>query len=119
MEELTVVSKGTHRNFFINSSAIGGGKAAEEHICMPATEEEIAHILRHYEERGFPSCFGSIDYVHLVCWDKCPTAGAFSACKGKGSFPTLAFEVVCCSNTRKIMSIFFGTVNDKTIAMSD
>ena len=119
VEELTAVSEGTHRKFFHEQFCCWGEKAAEEHICMPATEEDIAHVLRPYEERGFPGCVGSIDCVHLV-WDKCP-ASAFSACKGKGSFPTLAFEVVC-SNTRKIMSVsqfFFGTVNDKTIAMSD
>ena len=86
---------------------------------MPATEEEIAHVMRPYEERGFPGCVGSIDCVHLI-WDKCP-AGAYSACKGKGSFPTLAFQAVC-SNTKKTLSVsqfFFGSVNDKTIAMSD
>ena len=33
---------------------------------MPVTEEEIAHVLRRYEERGFPGYVGSIDCVHLV-----------------------------------------------------
>ena len=120
VEELTAVSERTHRKFCLEQFCYWGGKAGEEHICMPVTEEEIAHVLRRYEERGFPGCVGSIDCaVHLV-WDKCP-AGAFSACKGKGSFPTLAFEVVC-SNTQNFLSVsqfFFGTVNDKTFAMSD
>ena len=86
---------------------------------MPETEAEITHVLSQYDEKGFPGCVGSVDCVHLV-WDKCPAA-CLSNCKGKGSFPTLAFEVVC-SNRRKIMSVsqyFFGAVNDKTIAMSD
>ena len=119
VEELTAVSECTHRKFFHEQFCMWGAKAAEEHICMPRTEEEIAHVLRWYEQRGFPGCVGSVDCVHLI-WDRCP-ASAFSACKGKGSFPTLAFEVVC-SNTKKILSVsqfFFGAVNDKTIAMSD
>ena len=120
VEELMAVAECTHQKFFHEKFCMWGAKAAEDHICMPTrTEEEIAHVLRWYEQRGFPGWVGSVDCVHLI-WDRCP-ASAFSACKGKGSFPTLAFEVLC-SNTKKILSVsqfFFGAVNDKTIAMSD
>ena len=102
VEELTAVHECTHRKFFHENFCIWGSRAAADHIRMPETPEEIAHVMRVYEERGFPGCVGSIDCVHLV-WDKCP-AGALSACKGKGSFPTLVFQVVC-SNTRKILSV--------------
>jgi hypothetical protein len=119
VEELTAVSEETHRKFFHEQFCRWGEKAAKEHITMPESKEDLLHVLRQYEEKGFPGCVGSIDCVHLI-WDKCP-AGALSSCKGKGSFPTLAFEVVC-SNTRKILSVsqfFYGTTNDKTIAMAD
>ena len=119
VEELTCVAEGTHRLFFHNEFCVWGVRASDEHIKMPESEEEIKHVVKQYEERGFPGCVGSVDCVHLV-WDKCPAELA-SACNGKGSFPTLAFQVVC-SNRRKIMSCsnyFYGATNDKTIAMAD
>ena len=82
-------------------------------------EEELRKVMYVYEKKGIPGCGGSIDCVHLI-WDKCP-ASMHSTCKGKGKSPTLAFQCIA-SHTRKILSVsqfFWGTINDKTIAMSD
>ena len=119
VEELTAVSEVTLRKFFHNEFCVWGVKASDTHVRMPETEDELRHVMRTYESRGFPGCVGSVDCVHLV-WDKCP-AGALSSCKGKGSFPSLAFQVVC-DHDRRIQSVshfFWGAVNDKTIAMCD
>ena len=64
-EELTALSECAHLKFFHEQFCMWGTKAAEEHICMPKTDEEIAHVLRWYEQRGFPGCVGSVDCVHL------------------------------------------------------
>ena len=119
IEELTNVAEETHRIFFHEQFCNWGERVSPTHIKMPCDAESLRHVLGLYERLGHPGCTGSIDCVHVI-WDKCP-AGLKSACKGKGGFPTLAFQVVC-SHTKKIMSVsvfFWGTVNDKTIAMAD
>ena len=119
IEELTCVHEETHRLFFHNQFCKWGERVSTDKIRMPSTEEELRHVLGLYERVGFPGCVGSVDCVHVV-WDRCP-AGVHSSCKGKDKIPTLAFQVIC-DHTKRITSVsqfFWGTVNDKTIAMAD
>jgi hypothetical protein len=119
VEEATCVSEEKHRLFFHEQFCKWGDRISSDWIYMPVEEEELRKVMYVYEKKGIPGCAGSIDCVHLI-WDKCP-AGMHSTCKGKGSYPTLAFQVIA-SHTRKILSVsqyFWGTINDKTIAMSD
>ena len=119
VEEATNVSEETHRVFFHTQFCVWGDRVSKEWIKMPTEEEELRKIMYVYEKKGLPGCAGSIDCVHLI-WDKCP-AGLHSVCKGKGKFPTLAFQAIV-SHTRKVLSVsqyFWGTINDRTIAMSD
>ena len=53
-------------------------------------------------------------------WSNCP-AGDYNRCKGKESYPTLAFEAVTDHNRRimGISSVQFGTRNDKHIVKLD
>ncbi len=102
VEEATNVSEETHRVFFHTQFCVWGDRISKDWIKLPTDEEELRKIMYVYEKKGLPGCAGSIDCVHLI-WDKCP-AGLHSVCKGKGKFPTLAFQAVV-SHTRKILSV--------------
>jgi Plant transposon protein. len=107
-EELTGVSRDTHRKFFHDIFCTWGQHVAKDIITMPDDENSVCHVMALYERQGLPGCVGSVDCVH-VCWDQCP-ASMHSTCKGKDKYPTtLAFEVTC-SHTRKILHVsqFFG-----------
>jgi hypothetical protein len=119
IEELTCVSRVTHRKFFHKYFCTWGQDAAKDIIRLPHDEDSILHVMALYERKGLPGCVGSVDCVH-VCWDKCPSS-LHSTCKGKDKVPTLAFEVAC-SHTKKIIHVsqfFWGTYNDKTISRFD
>jgi hypothetical protein len=91
----------------------------DEHIYFPRNMEELKEVITQYQEKDLPGACGSIDVVH-VKWSKCP-AGDFNKCKGKESFPSVAFECVT-SHTRRVMGIApiqYGTRNDKHIVRID
>jgi hypothetical protein len=78
-------------------------------------------VSHFYEKIGLPGCAGSADCVHLF-WDKCP-APLVSQCRGKEKFPSVVFQEVVASHTKRVMSVsqlHYGTNNnDKTIARHD
>jgi hypothetical protein len=91
----------------------------DESIYFPRTMEELKEVMDDYRAKHLPGAGGSIDVVHCK-WGRCP-AGDFNKCKGKESFPSLAFECVT-SHRRRVMSIApvqYGARNDKHIVRID
>ena len=81
--------------------------------------EQLQVIVNNYCDQHLPGAAGSIDVVH-VKWSHCP-AGDYNKCKGKESFPSVAFECVT-NNRRRILAIApiqYGTRNDKHIVRFD
>ena len=91
----------------------------EEYISMPTNLTQLRRITKYYEEAGLPGCCGLMDVVH-VKWSACPT-GDHNRAKGKGGYPSLAFQCVTDFNCR-IFAVYgpqFGTRNDKEIVKDD
>ncbi len=90
-----------------------------EYIYLPRDADELQLVSRKYREVGLPGCMGSKDVVH-VKWS-CAPSGDFNRCKGKESYPTIAFQ--CVSNfERRIQGVSraqYGTRNDKSIVKRD
>ena len=90
-----------------------------DYIYLPRDGDELRSVSRKYHEVGLPGCMGSKDVVH-VKWSRAP-AGDFNRCKGKESYPTIAFQ--CVSNfERRILGVSraqYGTRNDKSIVRRD
>jgi hypothetical protein len=90
-----------------------------EFIFYPRNMEELQTTVRDYADQHLPGAGGSIDVVH-VKWSRCP-AGDYNKCKGKESFPSVAFE--CVTNNRRrvlgISPIQFGARSDKHIVRFD
>ena len=74
-------------------------------FLRPPNQQEIEHILRSNEARGFPGMIGSIDCMHWE-WANCPTGwhGMYKGHKGK---PTMILEAVATKDLR-IWHAFFG-----------
>jgi hypothetical protein len=45
---------------------------SHEYIYMPRDDAMYRQVVGENTARGFPSCIGSIDCVHIG-WDQCPT----------------------------------------------
>ncbi len=91
----------------------------DNYIYLPKNQQELDEIMDRYNDMGLPGCGGLIDVIH-VKWSQCP-AGDANCCKGKESYPLMAWEVIS-DNTRKIIGISyvqFGTRNDKHIVKID
>ena len=91
----------------------------DEIIFMPTNITELGKVSKYYEESGLPGCCGSMDVVH-VKWSSCPT-GDHNRAKGKGGYPSLAFQCITDFN-RRILAVYgpqFGTRNDKEIVKDD
>jgi len=90
-----------------------------DYIYLPRDADELRSVSRKYREVGLPGCMGSKDVVH-VKWSRAP-AGDFNRCKGKESYPTIAFQ--CVSDfKRRILGVSraqYGTRNDKSIVRRD
>ena len=67
-----------------------------EWIYFPRNMNKLKATMLDYAKRDLPGAAGSIDVVH-VKWSNCP-AGDYNKCKGKESFPPVAFE--CVTNNR-------------------
>jgi hypothetical protein len=86
---------------------------------MPTNITQLRRITKYYKEAGLPGCCGSMDVVH-VKWSACP-AGDHNHAKGKGGYPSLAFQCVTDFN-RRILAVYgtqFGIRNDKEIVKDD
>jgi hypothetical protein len=82
---------------------------------MPRTPDQLASIMRRYEDVGLPGVAGSADVVH-VKWSNCP-AEDYNSSKGKESFPSVAFECITDFD-RRILGVCgpqLGSSNDKHI----
>lgn len=90
-----------------------------EHIFYPRTMDALKKVVDEYEREGLPGAGGSIDVVHCK-WSNCP-AGDKNRCKGKESYPSLAWEVITGHSGEifGISSVQFGTRNDKHIVKLD
>ena len=91
----------------------------EEFIFMPTNLTELRRVSKYYKGVGLPGCCGSMDVVH-VKWSCCPT-GDHNRAKGKGGYPSLAFQCITDFN-RRILAVYgpqFGTRNDKEIVKDD
>ena len=80
---------------------------------------ELKETVDDYAAKHLPGAGGSIDVVHIK-WGNCP-AGDYNKCKGKESFPSLAFECIT-NNCRQVLSIApvqFGARSDKHIVHFD
>ena len=85
---------------------------------MPNTTRKLGY-LAVVDQSGLPGCCGSMDVVH-VKWSSCPT-GNHNRAKGKGGYPSLAFQCITDFN-RRILAVYgpqFGTRNDKEIVKED
>ena len=91
----------------------------DDFVVYPKTMEHLQVNVKDYCEQHLPGAAGSIDVVH-VKWSRCP-AGDYNKCKGKESFPSVAFECVT-NNHRRILAIApiqYGSRNDKHIVRFD
>jgi hypothetical protein len=90
-----------------------------DYIYLPRDADELRIVSQKYREVGLPGAMGSKDVVH-VKWSRAP-AGDFNRCKGKESYPSIAFQ--CISNFEwRIMGVSraqYGTRNDKSIVRRD
>ena len=90
-----------------------------DYIYLPQDAGELRSVSQKYRAVGLPGAMGSKDVVH-VKWSRAP-AGDFNRCKGKESYPTIAFQ--CISNfEQQIMGVSraqYGTRNDKSIVRRD
>ena len=64
---------------------------SEEYLRSP-NNEDIARLLAHGQNRGFPGMLGSIDCMHWK-WKNCPTAWKWMYC-GHIREPSIILEVV-------------------------
>ena len=91
----------------------------EKYVYLPRDIDELKEVMARYTEVGLPGAMGSKDVVH-VKWGRAP-AGDFNRCKGKESYPSIAFQ--CISNfDRRILGVSraqYGTRNDKSIVKRD
>ena len=87
------ISKEEHRLFF-HKFIDYFFENHNEYIYLPRDADELKLVSRRYREVGLPGAMGSKDVVH-VKWSRAP-AGDFNRCKGKESYPTIAFQ--CISN---------------------
>jgi hypothetical protein len=79
---------------------------------LPNTTRKLGY-LAVVDQSGLPGCCGSMDVVH-VKWSSCPT-GNHNRAKGKGGYPSLAFQCITDFN-RRILAVYgpqFGTRNDR------
>jgi Plant transposon protein len=112
------LSEEVHRTFFLDWTA-KMSSCESEFIHFPRDEDSYRFVVDEYAAMGLPGCVGSVDCVH-VGWDKCPHQH-FNIYKGKESFPSVAYEVVCTSR-KFIQSVSCGhpgSRNDKHIARTD
>ena len=89
-----------------------------EYVNVP-TGEKLLSIMEVYRRLGLPGCIGSMDCTHIF-WNMCPKELRVE-CTGKYGKPTLAFQAVV-DHSGRCMSLsraFYGTKNDKTIALND
>jgi len=118
LKTLTHICASDHSNFFL-SFVKHVSSIAHEYVFMPRTPDELAAIIKRYEEVGLPGVAGSVDVVH-VKWSNCP-AGDFNRSKGKQSFPSIAFQCITDFD-RRILGVCgpqFGSNNDKHIVKID
>jgi hypothetical protein len=117
-ETETNMSASSHLHFF-NNFIVNMYSVRSEYVFYPRTMEELQVTVHDYESQHLPGAGGSIDVVH-VKWSNCP-AGDYNKCKGKESFPSVAFE--CVTNNRRrvlgISPIQFGARSDKHIVRFD
>ena len=64
---------------------------SKEYLRSP-NNEDIARLLAHGQNRGFPGMLGSIDYMHWK-WKNCPTAWKGMYC-GHIREPSIILEAV-------------------------
>jgi hypothetical protein len=81
--------------------------------------EELLSTNQDYACQDMPGTCGSIDAVH-VKWSNCPT-GEFNKCKGKESFPSVAFQCTTnnCCRVLSIAPIQYSARSDKHIVRLD
>jgi len=94
-------------------------KNHSDYIYLPRDADELQNVTQKYRSVGLPGAMGSKDVVH-VKWSRAP-AGDFNRCKGKESYPTIAFQCISDFN-RRIMGVSraqYGTRNDKSIVRRD
>lgn len=112
------VSKEEHRLFF-HKFIDYFFENHRNYIYLPRDADELRSVSGKYRAVGLPGAMGSKDVVH-VKWSRAP-AGDFNRCKGKESYPSIAFQ--CISNfERRIMGVSraqYGTRNDKSIVRRD
>jgi hypothetical protein len=97
------MSGSSHLHFF-NNFIVNMYSVKSEYVFYPRTMEELQYTVREYERQHLPGAGGSIDVVH-VKWSNCP-AGDYNKCKGKESFPSVAFECVT-NNRRRVIGISY------------
>ncbi len=102
----TNLSEEVHHSYFndwiVKESSIQG-----ELKQLSSDEEQFKFVVEEFTAIGLQGCAGLVgDCVHLGC-GKCPTQHLIMY-KGKDCFPTLAYQVVCISQTFIQQSVSFG-----------
>lgn len=114
----TNMSTSEHRKFF-DLFLEKMYSVRREYISFPSTLEQLQTIVSQYHGFHLPGACGSIDVVH-VKWAQCP-ARDFNNCKGKESFPSVAFQCIT-DNRRRVLGIApiqYGSRSDKHIVHLD
>jgi hypothetical protein len=89
-----------------------------DYTRFASTVQELSSTVNDYAGQYLPGACGSIDVVH-VKWSRCPAGDCYNKCKGRESFPSVAFECVT-NNRRRILGIApiqFGARSDSQRGM--
>lgn len=119
LEEVTLISKEVHRNFFHQFIRKFATHYYPLKVKPPSTEADIRSAMSEYTKAGFPGAIGSTDCVH-VWWDRC-SASEKVLSTGKEKYPTRVYEMTV-NHRRQIYSTTggdFGSYNDKTVVKFD
>ena len=118
-EEGSGIREDTIRTFFLAWCKWMHETKKDHYISFPKTTQEIHYHERVYSMLGLPGAWGSMDAVHW--WAENVPARFRSLFKGKETYSTIVFNVVCGHNTW-IMNVhgwFPGAKNDKSLVRDD
>jgi hypothetical protein len=116
--ELSYVGESTIRELFEKFVTNFSKEFYTAYVNVPSGDK-LKQVMEVYRKLGVPGCIGSLDCTHIF-WNMCP-AKLRVECTGKHSKPTLVFQAVVDHNGRcmSLSKAFYGTKNDKTIALND
>ena len=116
LEEVTAISRETHRRFILQFIEYGLSCLWEQYIIKTATMADGDYNSQLFPVARFSGCIGSVDGTHVVI-ERC-SDWAINKYKGyKLNKPSHNYNNVACNHMREFLSCtkeFPATWNDKT-----